>query len=190
MSKYLTPSDLEELLELIDTFELQDIYKVIGEDNFFDILSIINKLDDIDDRIVMFGALDKLLNTNKNGLVEFDEVFLTRKKTTRDEKSELLDLMLSEKTKDCLYNFIESNPHLDDLDNVKIAFNLVNLANLFDLSSGNSMKSVYKEDEEIIEYLQEVDIDIEEFIEELEDTEYSILETLETPLDVIKFILG
>lgn len=163
MSNYLTQDDLVEIIETIESFELQDIYKVLG-DNFFDVIDIINHIEDFDDRIIMLGALDKLLNTSKTGLVEYDDVFLTRKRTTKEEKNYLLDVMIEHRIKDKLFEIFDENPELSEVDNVIMAFTLVNLFNTVGANEVDSIILNSDEEEEIIDYLMDSEFDIDKFV--------------------------
>ena len=68
----MSTDDIDDTIEMVDSFELQDINKVLGEDTFLTIMEITDSLPDNQYKIVLLSSLDKLLNTDRKELVEYD----------------------------------------------------------------------------------------------------------------------
>lgn len=89
---------LNEARDKVDTYELMElneVEKVLGKDNFMKLYETIEDNLTIEERLHVYGSLDKLLNANKSNFVEYEEGTVYRKYSPIDEKIDFYSLVLS-----------------------------------------------------------------------------------------------
>lgn len=193
----LTNEDIEDITNMIDSFELQEIKSAIGHNAFSTIMMIINNLEEEEDKIIVLSSLDKLLNTSRGSLVNYDSNYTTlRKKTNSELKKELIgetveDLMYT--SVDFLVNNYENISQHEVVINTLITLNLIYLIdddNTFGVEIGDEGK-------EVLDYVKEKELNILELVSNFEVLEnmyrthnvQSMLDTEDITIkDVVKLL--
>ncbi|BBM81422.1 hypothetical protein [Staphylococcus phage KSAP7] len=195
-----------EIEDMINIFELQDVNKAIGDKAFYTIIDTILTLDNIEDRAIILTSLDKLLNTNRSSLVDYDSKNPNiRISYSTEEKGNTMQKVvehLSNKLDNCLYqsypniskysiirstaellgdlSYIEDYYTGDDLTNVIKDTHLEYIHNIINSSEFDSITLL-----EQFELLEESYI-LEEVKEKLEELEHS---EKYTEIDLIKYLI-
>lgn len=167
----LTNEDIEDVTNMIDSFELQEVKSAIGHNAFSTIMMVINNLDEEEDKIIVLSSLDKLLNTNRGSLVNYDSEYTTlRKKTNSELKKELI----GETVEDLMYtsvDFLVNN--YEDISQYEVVINTLITLNLIYLMNDDNTFSVEVGDEgkEVLDYIKEKELNIVELVNKFEDLE-------------------
>ena len=90
---------LNEARDKVDTYELMElneVERVLGTENFMKLYETIEDHLTIEERLHVYGSLDKLLNANKSNFVEYEEGTVYRKHSPIEEKAEFYSSILSD----------------------------------------------------------------------------------------------
>ncbi|UVD42664.1 hypothetical protein [Staphylococcus phage vB_SauM-V1SA22] len=195
-----------EIEEMINIFELQDVNKAIGDKAFYTIIDTILTLDNIEDRAIILTSLDKLLNTNRSSLVDYDSKNPNiRISYSTEEKGNTMQKVvehLSNKLDNCLY---QSYPNISKYSIIRSTAELLgDLSYIEDYYTGDDLTNIIKDTH--LEYIHNI-INSSEFdsitlLEQFELLEESYrleevkekLEELEhsekyTEIDLIKYLI-
>ncbi|QQO38172.1 hypothetical protein SPJ221_45 [Staphylococcus phage vB_SauH_SPJ2] len=195
-----------EIEDMINIFELQDVNKAIGDKAFYTIIDTILTLDNIEDRAIILTSLDKLLNTNRSSLVDYDSKNPNiRISYSTEEKGNTMQKVvehLSNKLDNCLY---QSYPNISKYSITRSTAELLgDLSYIEDYYTGDDLTNVIKDTH--LEYIHNI-INSSEFdsitlLEQFELLEESYrlekvkekLEELEhsekyTEIDLIKYLI-
>ncbi|UVT34781.1 hypothetical protein [Staphylococcus phage vB_SauM-V1SA20] len=195
-----------EIEEMINIFELQDVNKAIGDKAFYTIIDNILTLDNIEDRAIILTSLDKLLNTNRSSLVDYDSKNPNiRISYSTEEKGNTMQKVvehLSNKLDNCLY---QSYPNISKYSIIRSTAELLgDLSYIEDYYTGDDLTNIIKDTH--LEYIHNI-INSSEFdsitlLEQFELLEESYrleevkekLEELEhsekyTEIDLIKYLI-
>ncbi|WAW11908.1 hypothetical protein [Staphylococcus phage SAP6] len=195
-----------EIEDMINIFELQDVNKAIGDKAFYTIIDTILTLDNIEDRAIILTSLDKLLNTNRSSLVDYDSKNPNiRISYSTEEKGNTMQKVvehLSNKLDNCLY---QSYPNISKYSIIRSMAELLgDLSYIEDYYTGDDLTNVIKDTH--LEYIHNI-INSSEFdsitlLEQFELLEESYrleevkekLEELEhsekyTEIDLIKYLI-
>ncbi|AFV81051.1 hypothetical protein qdsa001_49 [Staphylococcus phage qdsa001] len=195
-----------EIEDMINIFELQDVNKAIGDKAFYTIIDTILTLDNIEDRAIILTSLDKLLNTNRSSLVDYDSKNPNiRISYSTEEKGNTMQKVvehLSNKLDNCLY---QSYPNISKYSIIRSTAELLgDLSYIEDYYTGDDLTNVIKDTH--LEYIHNI-INSSEFdsitlLEQFELLEESYrleevkekLEELEhsekyTEIDLIKYLI-
>ncbi len=195
-----------EIEDMINIFELQDVNKAIGDKAFYTIIDTILTLDNIEYRAIILTSLDKLLNTNRSSLVDYDSKNPNiRISYSTEEKGNTMQKVvehLSNKLDNCLY---QSYPNISKYSIIRSTAELLgDLSYIEDYYTGDDLTNVIKDTH--LEYIHNI-INSSEFdsitlLEQFELLEESYrleevkekLEELEhsekyTEIDLIKYLI-
>ncbi|AFO70762.1 hypothetical protein F422_gp175 [Staphylococcus phage SA11] len=195
-----------EIEDMINIFELQDVNKAIGDKAFYTIIDNILTLDNIEDRAIILTSLDKLLNTNRSSLVDYDSKNPNiRISYSTEEKGNTMQKVvehLSNKLDNCLY---QSYPNISKYSIIRSTAELLgDLSYIEDYYTGDDLTNIIKDTH--LEYIHNI-INSSEFdsitlLEQFELLEESYrleevkekLEELEhsekyTEIDLIKYLI-
>ncbi|QYC52028.1 hypothetical protein RP15_gp171 [Staphylococcus phage vB_Sau-RP15] len=195
-----------EIEDMINIFELQDVNKAIGDKAFYTIIDTILTLDNIEDRAIILTSLDKLLNTNRSSLVDYDSKNPNiRISYSTEEKGNTMQKVvehLSNKLDNCLY---QSYPNISKYSIIRSTAELLgDLSYIEDYYTGDDLTNIIKDTH--LEYIHNI-INSSEFdsitlLEQFELLEESYrleevkekLEELEhsekyTEIDLIKYLI-
>ncbi|WAX23246.1 hypothetical protein VL10_ORF55 [Staphylococcus phage vB_SauM_VL10] len=195
-----------EIEGMINIFELQDVNKAIGDKAFYTIIDTILTLDNIEDRAIILTSLDKLLNTNRSSLVDYDSKNPNiRISYSTEEKGNTMQKVvehLSNKLDNCLY---QSYPNISKYSIIRSTAELLgDLSYIEDYYTGDDLTNIIKDTH--LEYIHNI-INSSEFdsitlLEQFELLEESYrleevkekLEELEhsekyTEIDLIKYLI-
>lgn len=167
----LTNEDIEDITSMIDSFELQEVKSAIGHNAFSTIMMVINNLKEEEDKIIVLSSLDKLLNTSRGSLVNYDSDYTTlRKKTNSELKKELI----GETVEDLMYtsvDFLVNN--YEDISQYEVVINTLITLNLIYLMDDDNTFGVEVGDEgnEVLDYVKEKELNILELVNKFEDLE-------------------
>jgi GTP-binding protein EngB required for normal cell division len=193
----LTNEDIEDVTNMIDSFELQEVKSAIGHNAFSTIMMVINNLKEEEDKIIVLSSLDKLLNTNRGLLVNYDSDYTTlRKKTNSELKKELI----GETVEDLMYtsvDFLVNN--YEDISQYEVVINTLITLNLIYLMDDDNTFGVEVGDEgkEVLDYIKEKELNILELVNKFENLEnnyhtnkvQSMLDTEDVTIkDVVKLL--
>ncbi|UGL60503.1 hypothetical protein [Staphylococcus phage vB_SurM-PSU4] len=90
---------LDEARDKVDTYELMElneVERVLGTENFMKLYETIEDHLTIEERLHVYGSLDKLLNANKSDFVKYEEGTVYRKHSPIEEKAEFYSSILSD----------------------------------------------------------------------------------------------
>lgn len=170
----LTSNKIEDVMDMVDSFELQQVRKVIGDDNFSNVISIVNSLDNEYSKVLFVGVLDKLLHSSP--IVEYDEVYTTLRKFDEAElKEETANLMVQEILYDNCNTIPKKElPNIGDLESVQ---NLIKILNVFSIMENPNAEDLFSVDDgflSIQELINNCDLSIEEIINKLYNIDKNI----------------
>lgn len=153
-------SDIDDALAMIESFELQDIKKAIGDESFFVLMDVLKSMESHHDMIMMLGAMDRLLSTDRNDLIEYRDDFSNlRVYSSKEEKGQVGDEMISEILQSNIQYLVEELPIISEYVVVVNTLALLNISYL----SLNTPEDNYSDI--IINSLTEDSKDIHEIIE-------------------------
>lgn len=188
----LTSNKIEDVMDMIDSFELQQVRKVIGDDNFSNVISIVNSLDNEYSKVLLVGVLDKLLHSSP--IVEYDEVYTTLRKFDEAElKEETANLMVQE----ILYNNCNIIPkkELPNIGNLELVQNLIKILNVLSIMENPNAEDLFSVGEgfsSIKELINNCGLSIEEIINKLYNIDKNIEDKDSLPKgleELIKYVI-
>lgn len=104
-------SYLNQAWDKIETYELvdlQEVERVLGSDTFIEIYTIIDDNLETEEKLKVFGTMDKLLNSNKSNYVNYTEGTVFREQNPNSVKEKfqsfIIGTCISEAIDDILYN--------------------------------------------------------------------------------------
>ena len=188
----LTNSKIEDVMDMVDSFELQQVRKVIGDDNFSNVISIVNSLDNEYSKVLLVGVLDKLLHSSP--IVEYDEVYTTLRKFDEAElKEETANLMFLE----ILYDNCNIIPkkELPNIGDLELVQNLIKILNVLSIMENPNAEDLFSVDEgfsSIQELINNCGLSIEEIINKLYNIDKNIEDKDNLPKgleELIKYVI-
>lgn len=188
----LTNKKIEDLIDMVDSFELQQVRKVIGDDNFSNIITIVNSLDNDYSKVLLVGVLDKLLHSTP--LVEYDDVYTTLRKYDEAElKEETANLIVQNTLYDnCTIIPEKELPNIGDLESVKTLIKVINVLSIIETPSTKDLFSVSEEFLSIKELMNNYDLNVEGIIDKLYNLDKNIEDKDSLPKDLeelIKYVI-
>lgn len=188
----LTNKKIEDLIDMVDSFELQQVRKVIGDDNFSNIITIVNSLDNDYSKVLLVGVLDKLLHSTP--LVEYDDVYTTLRKYDEAElKEETANLIVQNTLYDnCTIIPEKELPNIGDLESVQNLIKVINVLSIIETPSTKDLFSVSEEFLSIKELMNNYDLNVEGIIDKLYNLDKNIEDKDSLPKDLeelIKYVI-
>lgn len=188
----LTNKKIEDLIDMVDSFELQQVRKVIGDDNFSNIITIVNSLDNDYSKVLLVGVLDKLLHSTP--LVEYDDVYTTLRKYDEAElKEETANLIVQNTLYDnCTIIPEKELPNIGDLESVQNLIKVINVLSIIETPSTKDLFSVSKEFLSIKELMNNYNLNVEGIIDKLYNLDKNIEDKDSLPKDLeelIKYVI-
>ena len=188
----LTNKKIEDLIDMVDSFELQQVRKVIGDDNFSNIITIVNSLDNDYSKVLLVGVLDKLLHSTP--LVEYDDVYTTLRKYDEAElKEETANLIVQNTLYDnCTIIPEKELPNIGDLESVQNLIKVINVLSIIETPSRIDLFSVSEEVLSIKELMNNYDLNVEGIIDKLYNLDKNIEDKDSLPKDLeelIKYVI-
>ena len=188
----LTNKKIEDLIDMVDSFELQQVRKVIGDDNFSNIITIVNSLDNDYSKVLLVGVLDKLLHSTP--LVEYDDVYTTLRKYDESElKEETANLIVQNTLYDnCTIIPEKELPNIGDLESVQNLIKVINVLSIIETPSTKDLFSVSEEFLSIKELMNNYDLNVEGIIDKLYNLDKNIEDKDSLPKDLeelIKYVI-
>ncbi|AGR48311.1 hypothetical protein SEP1_184 [Staphylococcus phage phiIBB-SEP1] len=188
----LTNKKIEDLIDMVDSFELQQVRKVIGDDNFSNIITIVNSLDNDYSKVLLVGVLDKLLHSTP--LVEYDDVYTTLRKYDEAElKEETANLIVQNTLYDnCTIIPEKELPNISDLESVQNLIKVINVLSIIETPSTKDLFSVSEEFLSIKELMNNYDLNVEDIIDKLYNLDKNIEDKDSLPKDLeelIKYVI-
>ena len=188
----LTNKKIEDLIDMVDSFELQQVRKVIGDDNFSNIITIVNSLDNDYSKVLLVGVLDKLLHSTP--LVEYDDVYTTLRKYDEAElKEETANLIVQNTLYDnCTIIPEKELPNICDLESVQNLIKVINVLSIIETPSTKDLFSVSEEFLSIKELMNNYDLNVEGIIDKLYNLDKNIEDKDSLPKDLeelIKYVI-
>lgn len=168
----MTTDDIDDTIEMVDSFELQDINKVLGEDTFLTIMEITDSLPDNQYKIVLLSSLDKLLNTDRKELVEYDEAFPTIRKHNvselkRDTVNSVIDSYMNTNVEILYVEYPTISNYSVVVDSVKV----LNTLYLIESKNGKIEASLSEDGEDLHEYISEEGYSVTDILNKFDDVE-------------------
>lgn len=168
----MTTDDIDDTIEMVDSFELQDINKVLGEDTFLTIMEITDSLPDNQYKIVLLSSLDKLLNTDRNSLVEYDDAFPTIRKHNvselkRDTVNSVIDSYMNTNVEILYVEYPTISNYSVVVDSVKV----LNTLYLIENRNGKIEASLSEDGEDLHEYISEEGYSVTDILNKFDDVE-------------------
>lgn len=168
----MTTDDIDDTIEMVDSFELQDINKVLGEDTFLTIMEITDSLPDNQYKIVLLSSLDKLLNTDRKELVEYDEAFPTIRKHNvselkRDTVNSVIDSYMNTNVEILYVEYPTISNYSVVVDSVKV----LNTLYLIENRNGKIEASLSEDGEDLHEYISEEGYSVTDILNKFDDVE-------------------
>lgn len=184
----LTNKKIEDLIDMVDSFELQQVRKVIGDDNFSNIITIVNSLDNDYSKVLLVGVLDKLLHSTP--LVEYDDVYTTLRKYDEAElKEETANLIVQNTLYDnCTIIPEKELPNIGDLESVQNLIKVINVLSIIETPSTKDLFSVSEEFLSIKELMNNYDLNVEGIIDKLYNLDKNIEDKDSLPKDLEELI--
>lgn len=188
----LTNKKIEDLIDMVDSFELQQVRKVIGDDNFSNIITIVNSLDNDYSKVLLVGVLDKLLHSTP--LVEYDDVYtMLRKYDEAELKEETANLIVQNTLYDnCTIIPEKELPNIGDLESVQNLIKVINVLSIIETPSTKDLFSVSEEFLSIKELMNNYDLNVEGIIDKLYNLDKNIEDKDSLPKDLeelIKYVI-
>ena len=188
----LTNKKIEDLIDMVDSFELQQVRKVIGDDNFSNIITIVNSLDNDYSKVLLVGVLDKLLHSTP--LVEYDDVYtMLRKYDEAELKEETANLIVQNTLYDnCTIIPEKELPNIGDLESVQNLIKVINVLSIIETPSTRDLFSASEEFLSIKELMNNYDLNVEGIIDKLYNLDKNIDHKDSLPKDLeelIKYVI-
>lgn len=168
----MTTEDIDDTIEMVDSFELQDVNNVLGEDTFLTIMEITDSLPDNQYKIVLLSSLDKLLNTDRNSLVEYDDAFPTIRKNNvselkRDTVNSVIDSYMNTNIEILYTEYPTLSNYSVVIDSVKV----LNTLYLIESKNGSMEASLSEDGEDLYEYITEKGYGVINILNKFDDVE-------------------
>lgn len=168
----MTTEDIDDTIEMVDSFELQDVNNVLGEDTFLTIMEITESLPDNQYKIVLLSSLDKLLNTDRNSLVEYDDAFPTIRKNNvselkRDTVNSVIDSYMNTNIEILYTEYPTLSNYSVVIDSVKV----LNTLYLIESKNGKMEASLSEDGEDLYEYIIEKGYGVIDILNKFDDVE-------------------
>lgn len=168
----MTTEDIDDTIEMVDSFELQDVNNVLGEDTFLTIMEITESLPDNQYKIVLLSSLDKLLNTDRNSLVEYDDAFPTIRKNNvselkRDTVNSVIDSYMNTNIEILYTEYPTLSNYSVVIDSVKV----LNTLYLIESKNGKMEASLSEDGEDLYEYITEKGYGVIDILNKFDDVE-------------------
>lgn len=168
----MTTEDIDDTIEMVDSFELQDVNNVLGEDTFLTIMEITDSLPDNQYKIVLLSSLDKLLNTDRNSLVEYDDSFPTIRKNNvselkRDTVNSVIDSYMNTNVEILYVEYPTISNYSVVVDSVKV----LNTLYLIESKNGKMEATLSEDGEDLYEYITEKGYGVTDILNKFDDVE-------------------
>ena len=168
----MTTEDIDDTIEMVDSFELQDINKVLGEDTFLTIMEITDSLPDNQYKIVLLSSLDKLLNTDRNSLVEYDDTFPTiRKNNVSELKRDTVNSVIDSYMNTNIEILYTEYPTLSNYSVVVDSVKVLNTLYLIESKNGKMEATLSEDGEDLYEYITEKGYGVIDILNKFDDVE-------------------
>ncbi|BDA82360.1 hypothetical protein [Staphylococcus phage vB_SsapH-Golestan-105-M] len=168
----MTTEDIDDTIEMVDSFELQDVNNVLGEDTFLTIMEITDSLPDNQYKIVLLSSLDKLLNTDRNSLVEYDDAFPTiRKNNVSELKRDTVNSVIDSYMNTNIEILYTEYPTLSNYSVVVDSVKVLNTLYLIESKNGKMEASLSEDGEDLYEYIIEKGYGVIDILNKFDDVE-------------------
>ena len=168
----MSTDDIDDTIEMVDSFELQDINKVLGEDTFLTIMEITDSLPDNQYKIVLLSSLDKLLNTDRNSLVEYDDAFPTiRKNNVSELKRDTVNSVIDSYMNTNIEILYTEYPTLSNYSVVVDSVKVLNTLYLIESKNGKMEATLSEDGEDLYEYITEKGYGVIDILNKFDDVE-------------------
>ncbi len=168
----MTTEDIDDTIEMVDSFELQDVNNVLGEDTFLTIMEITDSLPDNQYKIVLLSSLDKLLNTDRNSLVEYDDAFPTiRKNNVSELKRDTVNSVIDSYMNTNIEILYTEYPTLSNYSVVVDSVKVLNTLYLIESKNGKMEATLSEDGEDLYEYIIEKGYGVIDILNKFDDVE-------------------
>lgn len=168
----MTTEDIDDAVEMVDSFELQDVKQVLGEDTFLTIMEITDSLPDNHYKIVLLSSLDKLLNTDRSSLIEYDDTFPTiRKYNVTELKRDTVNSVIETYMHTNIEVLYSEYPTLSNYSIVIDALKVLNTLYLFENKSNTTEVNLVEEGEDLYKYIKDSGYTIIDILNKFDDVE-------------------
>ncbi|XWX30447.1 hypothetical protein SRWNGXVU_CDS0008 [Staphylococcus phage PG-2021_16] len=168
----MTTEDIDDTIEMVDSFELQDVNNVLGEDTFLTIMEITDSLPDNQYKIVLLSSLDKLLNTDRNSLVEYDDAFPTiRKNNVSELKRDTVNSVIDSYMNTNIEILYTEYPTLSNYSVVVDSVKVLNTLYLIESKNGKMEATLSEDGEDLYEYITEKGYGVIDILNKFDDVE-------------------
>lgn len=171
-----TIEEIDDTLAMIESFELQDIHKAIGDESFFVLMDLLKEMSTHHDMIMMLGAMDRLLSTDRNSLITYRDDFSNlREYSSKEEKAMLGDELINDIINSNIKYLVEELPIISEFNVVVNTLLILNINYLYTSAGEGStyhnliLKSMSSDAQEFHDLLD--DVDVEELISAFYDLE-------------------
>ena len=171
-----TIEEIDDTLAMIESFELQDIHKAIGDESFFVLMDLLKEMSTHHDMIMMLGAMDRLLSTDRNSLIKYRDDFSNlREYSSKEEKAMLGDELINDIINSNIKYLVEELPIISEFNVVVNTLLILNINHLYTSAGEGStyhnliLKSMSSDAQEFHDLLE--DVDVEELISAFYDLE-------------------
>ena len=171
-----TIEEIDDTLAMIESFELQDIHKAIGDESFFVLMDLLKEMSTHHDMIMMLGAMDRLLSTDRNSLITYRDDFSNlREYSSKEEKAMLGDELINDIINSNIKYLVEELPIISEFNVVVNTLLILNINHLYTSAGEGStyhnliLKSMSIDAQEFHDLLE--DVDVEELISAFYDLE-------------------
>ena len=168
----MTTEDIDDAVEMVDSFELQDVKQVLGEDTFLTIMEITDSLPDNHYKIVLLSSLDKLLNTDRSSLIEYDDTFPTiRKYNVTELKRDTVNSVIETYMHTNIEVLYSEYPTLSNYSIVIDALKVLNTLYLFENKSNTTEVNLVEDGEDLYKYIKDSGYTIIDILNKFDDVE-------------------
>ena len=168
----MTTEDIDDAVEMVDSFELQDVKQVLGEDTFLTIMEITDSLPDNHYKIVLLSSLDKLLNTDRSSLIEYDDNFPTiRKYNVTELKRDTVNSVIDSYMNTNIEILYTEYPTLSNYSVVVDSVKVLNTLYLIESKNGKMEASLSEDGEDLYEYITEKGYGVIDILNKFDDVE-------------------
>lgn len=171
-----TIEEIDDTLAMIESFELQDIHKAIGDESFFVLMDLLKEMSTHHDMIMLLGAMDRLLSTDRNSLIKYRDDFSNlREYSSKEEKAMLGDELINDIINSNIKYLVEELPIISEFNVVVNTLVILNINHLYTSAGEGStyhnliLKSMSSDAQEFHDLLE--DVDVEELISAFYDLE-------------------
>lgn len=171
-----TIEEIDDTLAMIESFELQDIHKAIGDESFFVLMDLLKEMSTHHDMIMLLGAMDRLLSTDRNSLIKYRDDFSNlREYSSKEEKAMLGDELINDIINSNIKYLVEELPIISEFNVVVNTLLILNINHLYTSAGEGSnyhnliLKSMSSDAQEFHDLLE--DVDVEELISAFYDLE-------------------